>query len=128
MIVGYPPGGGTDIVGRMLAQKLTENFAYTVVVDNRGGATGNIGTELAARATPDGYTILMGNVVPNAINVSLFKKIAFDPVKDFAPISLLASCCGVNTGESGATTRAENATIARRPSWRLPAPVAPTRQ
>ncbi len=90
MIVGYPPGGGTDIVGRMLAQKLTENFAYTVVVDNRGGATGNIGTELAARATPDGYTILMGNVVPNAINVSLFKKIAFDPVKDFAPISLLA--------------------------------------
>ncbi len=90
MIVGYPPGGGTDIVARVMAQKLTENFGHTVVVDNRGGATGNIGTEIAARATPDGYTILMGNVAPNAINVSLFKTIPFDPVKDFAPISLVA--------------------------------------
>jgi len=90
MIVGYPPGGGTDIVARMMAQKLTESFGHIVVVDNRGGATGNIGTEMAARATPDGYTILMGNVAPNAINVSLFKKIPFDPVKDFAPISLVA--------------------------------------
>ncbi|MBI3068859.1 MAG: hypothetical protein HYY79_08315, partial [Betaproteobacteria bacterium] len=60
MIVAYPPGGGTDIVGRMMAQKLSEAFGQSVVVDNRGGATGNIGTELAARATPDGYTILMG--------------------------------------------------------------------
>ena len=90
MIVGYPPGGGTDIVGRMMAQKFSENFGHTVIVDNRGGATGNIGTELAARATPDGYTLLMGNVAPNAINVSLFKKIAFDPVNDFAPVSLVA--------------------------------------
>jgi len=90
MIVAYPPGGGTDIVGRMMAQKLGENLGQTVVVDNRGGATGNIGTELAARATPDGYTLLMGNVAPNAINVSLFKKLPFDPVKDFAPVSLVA--------------------------------------
>ncbi len=90
MIVGYPPGGGTDIVGRMMAQKFSENFGHTVIVDNRWGATGNIGTELAARATPDGYTLLMGNVAPNAINVSLFKKIAFDPVNDFAPVSLVA--------------------------------------
>jgi tripartite-type tricarboxylate transporter receptor subunit TctC len=91
MIVGYPPGGGTDIVGRMVAQKLGESFGQTVVVDNRGGATGNIGTELAARAAPDGYTILMGNVAPNAINVSLYSKLAFDPVKDFEPVSLVAS-------------------------------------
>ena len=90
MIVAYPPGGGTDIVGRLMAQKLGENLGQTVVVDNRGGATGNIGTELAARATPDGYTLLMGNVAPNAINVSLFKKLPFDPVKDFAPVSLVA--------------------------------------
>lgn len=90
MIVAYPPGGGTDIVGRMIAQKLSENLGQTVVVDNRGGATGNIGTELAARATPDGYTLLMGNVAPNAINVSLFKKLPYDPVKDFAPVSLAA--------------------------------------
>src|SRR5438552_1486940 len=91
MIVAYPPGGGTDIVGRMLAQKLGESLGQSVVVENRGGASGNIGTELAARAVPDGYTILMGNVAPNAINVSLFKDLPFDPVADFAPVSLVAS-------------------------------------
>src|SRR6266851_4875149 len=91
MIVAYPPGGGTDIVGRTLAQKLGESLGQGVVVENRGGASGNIGTELAARAAPDGYTILMGNVAPNAINVSLFKELPFDPVADFAPVSLVAS-------------------------------------
>ncbi len=91
MIVAYPPGGGTDIVGRMVAQKLGESLGHSVVVENRGGASGNIGTELAARAAPDGYTILMGNVAPNAINASLFKNLAFDPVADFAPVSLVAS-------------------------------------
>jgi tripartite-type tricarboxylate transporter receptor subunit TctC len=91
MIVAYPPGGGTDIVGRMVAQKLGESLGHSVVVENRGGASGNIGTELAARAAPDGYTILMGNVAPNAINVSLFRNLPFDPVADFAPVSLVAS-------------------------------------
>lgn len=90
MIVAYPPGGGTDIVGRLMAQKLTETLGQNVVIDNRGGATGNIGTELASRANPDGYTLLMGNVAPNAINVSLFRKLPYDPVKDFAPVSLVA--------------------------------------
>ncbi|MES2561385.1 MAG: tripartite tricarboxylate transporter substrate binding protein [Pseudomonadota bacterium] len=90
MIVAYPPGGGTDIVGRMIAQKLSEALNQNFVIDNRGGATGNIGTELAARANPDGYTLLMGNVAPNAINVSLFKKLPYDPVKGFSPISLVA--------------------------------------
>jgi len=91
MIVAYPPGGGTDIVGRMVAQKLGEALGQSVVVENRGGASGNIGTELAARAAPDGYTILMGNVAPNAINVSLFRQLPFDPVADFVPVSLVAS-------------------------------------
>src|SRR6266581_3036164 len=91
MIVAYPPGGGTDIVGRMVAQKLGETLGQSVVVENHGGASGNIGTELAARAAPDGYTILMGNVAPNAINVSLFKELPFDPVADFTPVSLVAS-------------------------------------
>ncbi|HVQ61348.1 MAG TPA: tripartite tricarboxylate transporter substrate binding protein [Burkholderiales bacterium] len=91
MIVAYPPGGGTDIVGRMVAQKLGETLGQSVVVENRGGASGNIGTEIAARAAPDGYTVLMGNVAPNAINVSLFKNLPFDPVADFAPVSLVAS-------------------------------------
>ena len=90
MIVAYPPGGGTDIVGRMMAQELSRRLGQNVVVDNRGGATGNIGSEIAARAVADGYTILMGNVAPNAINVSLFKQLAFDPVNDFAPVSLTA--------------------------------------
>ena len=90
MVIPYPPGGGTDIVGRMVAQKLGETFGQTVVADNRGGATGNIGTEIVARAAPDGYTLLMGNVAPNAINVSLFAKIPYDPVNDFEPVSLVA--------------------------------------
>ena len=90
MIVAYPPGGGTDQVGRVMADQLSQTLGQNVVVDNRGGATGNIGTELAARAVPDGYTLLMGNVAPNAVNVSLFKKLGFDPVKDFAPVSLVA--------------------------------------
>jgi tripartite-type tricarboxylate transporter receptor subunit TctC len=90
MIVAYPPGGGTDQVGRVMAEQFTQTLGQQVVVDNRGGATGNIGSELAARAAPDGYTLLMGNVAPNAVNVSLFKKLGFDPVKDFAPVSLVA--------------------------------------
>jgi tripartite-type tricarboxylate transporter receptor subunit TctC len=90
MIVAYPPGGGTDQVGRVMADQLTQHLGQNVILDNRGGATGNIGTELAARAVPDGYTLLMGNVAPNAVNVSLFKKLGFDPVKDFSPISLVA--------------------------------------
>jgi len=90
MIVAYPPGGGTDIVGRLMAQKMTETMGQTFIVENRGGATGNIGTEAAARATPDGYTVLMGNVAPNAINVSLFAKMPYDPVTDFEPVSLVA--------------------------------------
>src|SRR5437899_6086691 len=91
MIVAYPPGGGTDIVGRVVAHKLAEVLGQAVVVENRGGASGNIGTEIVARATPDGYTILMGNVAPNAINVSLFRNLPFDPVADFAPVTLVAS-------------------------------------
>src|SRR3954468_4434527 len=91
MIVAYPPGGGTDIVGRMVAQKLAENYGQTVVIDNRGGAAGSIGSEIAAHSVPDGYTILMGNVAPNAINVSLYAKLGYDPVKDFEPVSLVAS-------------------------------------
>ena len=91
MIVAYPPGGGTDIVGRMMAQKMSENFAQTVVIDNRGGAAGSIGSEIAAKSVPDGYTILMGNVAPNAINVSLYAKLGYDPVRDFEPVSLVAS-------------------------------------
>jgi tripartite-type tricarboxylate transporter receptor subunit TctC len=90
MIVAFAPGGGTDIIGRIVGARLSERIGQPVVIDNRGGAGGNIGTELAARAPADGYTLLMGNVAPNAINVSLYRSLAFDPVKDFAPIALAA--------------------------------------
>ncbi|MCX7196977.1 MAG: tripartite tricarboxylate transporter substrate binding protein [Proteobacteria bacterium] len=89
MIVAFVPGGGTDIVARLLAPRFGEALGQTMVIDNRGGAGGNIGTEVAARAAPDGYTLLMGNVAPNAINVSL-APVPFDPVRDFAPISQVA--------------------------------------
>lgn len=91
LIIPFPPGGGTDIMGRMLAQRLIDAFGTQVVVDNRGGAAGIIGTEMAARANPDGHTLMIGSVSTICINPSLHKNLAFDPVKDLAPISLVAS-------------------------------------
>ena len=90
MIMPYPAGGGADIVGRALAPKLAESLGQQVVVDNRPGASGNIGSELVARAAPDGHTLLFVGP-PHAANVHLYRKIPFDPVKDFEPILLLTS-------------------------------------
>src|SRR5450631_1681566 len=86
-IAPYAPGGATDLLTRTLAQKLTEYLGQTVVPDNRPGAGGNIGAEIAAKSAPDGYTILLAPVSPMAINVTLYgKKLPFNPEKDFAPI------------------------------------------
>ena len=82
----YPPGGTADLMARVMAQKLSETWRTTIVVDNRGGASGNIATELVARAEPDGYTLLLCNAPVLAINPALYKNVAYDPVKDFAPI------------------------------------------
>jgi tripartite-type tricarboxylate transporter receptor subunit TctC len=90
LIAPFPAGGGVDIVARQIAQKLSESWGQQVVVDNRTGATGIIGTDLAAKATADGYTLIMGNVATHAVNVSLYKKLPYDPEKDFAPITLVA--------------------------------------
>jgi tripartite-type tricarboxylate transporter receptor subunit TctC len=87
LIVGFAPGGGTDTTARAIAQKLGAELGQQVVVDNRPGAAGNIATELVARATPDGYTLLMGTIAALAINPTLYDKLPFDPVRDFAPIS-----------------------------------------
>ena len=84
------PGGPTDILARLIGQKLAESFGHPVVIENRAGAGGNIGTELAAKSAPDGYTLLMGAVATHAINPSLYSKIPYDPVKDFAPVALVA--------------------------------------
>ena len=90
LIAPYPPGGGVDVASRVLGQKLTERWGQQVIVENRGGANGNIGAELAARAAPDGYTLLMGAAGPITMNTWLYQKLAFDPVKDFTPVVLVA--------------------------------------
>ncbi|MEO8305601.1 MAG: tripartite tricarboxylate transporter substrate binding protein [Betaproteobacteria bacterium] len=91
LVVPFPPGGATDIMARAVAQKLTEAWGQGVVVDNRPGAGGNIGSELVAKAAPDGYTLEMGTVGTHAINSSLYAKMPYDHVKDFAPVVLVAA-------------------------------------
>ena len=91
LIVPFPPAGGTDIMARVVAQKLSENTKWTVVIDNRPGAGGNIGVDATAKAPPDGYTLVMGQTSNLAINPSLFKDLPYDPVKDLAPIVLVGS-------------------------------------
>lgn len=89
MIVPFVPGGNTDIIGRVFAPKMSEIIGQQIVVDNRGGAGGVIGTEVAARSIPDGYTILMVSA-GHTINPAMVKKLPYDSVKDFAPISIIA--------------------------------------
>ena len=91
MLVGFAPGGGTDIVARILAPKLTAAWSQQVVIDNRTGATGTIAAGLVARATPDGYTLLMGHASTNTIAPALYAALPFDPHKDFAPVTLAGS-------------------------------------
>jgi tripartite-type tricarboxylate transporter receptor subunit TctC len=86
-IVPYPPGGPTDLMARSLSGRLTEALGQSVVVENRAGAGGNVGAEVAAKSPPDGYTLLMGAISTHSINASLYNKLAFDPVKDFAPVT-----------------------------------------
>ena len=90
IVVPFPAGGTTDILARAVAQKLTDTLGQTVVVDNRPGAAGNIGAELVAKSPPDGYTLLMGTVGTHAINASLYAKMPYDHVRDFAPVILVA--------------------------------------
>jgi tripartite-type tricarboxylate transporter receptor subunit TctC len=90
-IVIFAPGGTTDILARLLAPKLSEALGQPVVVENRPGAGGNNGAEMIARAAPDGYTIGSGTVSSHAINATLYKKLPYDPEKDFSPITMLAT-------------------------------------
>ncbi len=91
IMVPFAPGGTTDILGRVMAAELTKSLGQTVIVDNKAGAGGNIGTDAVAKSAPDGYTILMGTVGTHGINKALYPKMAFDPEKDFAPITLVAA-------------------------------------
>lgn len=90
LIVGFPPGQATDLVARAVAKKLQEVLGQPVIVDNKPGAAGIIGTEMTMRAAPDGYTLVVGSSGTMAINPSLYSKLSYHPLKDFAPVSLLA--------------------------------------
>ena len=89
MIVPYPPGGGNDTLGRLFAAKLSERLGQPVVVENRGGAGATIGTEAAARSPADGYTVLLSSIATHALSPNLYAKVNYDPIRDFAPVTLL---------------------------------------
>ena len=90
IVVPFPPGGPADVLGRMLGQKLAERWGQSVVIDNRAGAAGNIGAEFVARSAADGYTLLL-NATSQVINGSMYTKLAYDPIKDFTPVTEVAS-------------------------------------
>ncbi len=90
IVVSFTAGGTTDIIARLVGQQLSERWGQPVVIDNRAGAGGNIGTEHVVRSAPDGYTLLVGSVGPLAVNVSLYKNLSYDPRRDLAPVTLLA--------------------------------------
>ena len=90
IVVPFAPGGTTDILARAVAPELSKAFGQSFIVDNRGGAGGNLGADLVAKSAPDGYTLLMGTVGTHGINKSLYSRLPYDPQKDFAPITLVA--------------------------------------
>ena len=90
LMVPWPAGGGVDSTARLIAEPVGQRLGQPLVIENRAGAGGNIGTEIAARAKPDGYNLLMGSITPNAINVHLYPKLPFDLIKDFTPITFVS--------------------------------------
>ena len=95
LIVPYAPGGGNDTMARAIGARLTDAWGQQVIIDNRPGANGLLACEITAKAAPDGYTLLMANIASHAINPALYKKIPYDPLKDFAPIALLGTTTNV---------------------------------
>ena len=89
-IVPFPPGGGTDIVSRLVTSKMTETLGWRIVMDNRSGAGGSVGMEVAANSAPDGYTLVMGQTSNLAINPALYAKLPYVPLRDFSPVSLVS--------------------------------------
>ena len=100
-IVPCAPGGGGDVVGRIIGQRLSEQLGKPLIIDNRGGAGGTLGCELAAKAAPDGYTLLLGNVGPIAVGPALYPKLPYDPVRDFAPVTMIASFANILVANTG---------------------------
>jgi tripartite-type tricarboxylate transporter receptor subunit TctC len=96
ILVPFPPGGSVDLIARLIAPKMGELLGQQIIVDNRAGASGNIGTEMVARAAPDGYTLLM-NTLPFVVNPSIFPRVPYHPINDFAPVGLVSSSPSVLT-------------------------------
>ena len=88
LIVPYAPGGGADAIGRIVAKRVSETIGQPIVIENRGGAGSILGTEAVKNADPDGYTLLVGQSGPIAINPAIYKNLRYDPVKDFAPVTM----------------------------------------
>src|SRR5689334_19940038 len=95
LIVPFPPGGGNDTVARAIAQQVGPDLGQPLVIDNRPGAGGSVGAELAAKAPPDGYTLFLAGVGSHAVNPNLHRKLPYDPIKDFTPVTLIASAPSV---------------------------------
>src|SRR6266511_1605917 len=112
LIVPFAPGGPSDIIARILAQSMSQALGQNVIIDNRGGAAGNIGMGQAARAAPDGYTLLLTSTAI-AVNPALFKNLPYDPIKDFAPISELVNAPNVLFVRSDSGIRSVADLIAR---------------
>jgi tripartite-type tricarboxylate transporter receptor subunit TctC len=91
LVVPFPPAGGTDVLSRAISHSISNNTKWTIVIDNKPGAGGNIGLDTTAKSPPDGYTIAMGQTANLAVNPALYSKMTFDPLKDFAPIALVSS-------------------------------------
>ena len=105
MIVGFPPGGGTDILARIVAQRLSESWGQQVIVENRPGASATIAASAVAHAAPDGYTLSMGQLTPNAIAPALYAKLSYDALKDFTPIVLVGTSPNVLVVGPGVTAK-----------------------
>ena len=91
LVIPFPPGGATDVLGRLIAQQLGTALGTSVIIDNKGGAGGSVGSEIASRAAPDGFTMLGGTISSHAINISLYPKLGYDPQKSFAPVTLIGT-------------------------------------
>jgi len=89
LVVPFPPGGPTDLIARVVAVGMAADLGQQIIIDNKGGAGGNVGTDLVAKAKPDGYTLLFGTAATHGINISLYKNLPYDPVKDFEAVALV---------------------------------------
>ena len=121
IVVPFPPGGATDVAARLIATRMSEKWGHAVVIDNRAGAGGNVGSDIVAKSAPDGYTLVMGVTGSHAINTSLYSKMPFDPVADFIAISQVAVVPNVIVVHPSvpASTLAELVALARREPGKL---------